>query len=61
VRTRHLRVDQHRIERGIEPKSADKPHQFKVGIARIIFTGEGKKARWWAKFGKRKLLMSLGF
>ena len=38
VCTRHLRVDQRRIERGIEPKPADKPHQFEIGRARIIFT-----------------------
>src|SRR6202022_2294741 len=43
VCTRHLRVDQHRIERGIEPKPTDKPHQFEVGIARIIFSRKGKK------------------
>src|SRR5260370_16753371 len=36
--TRHLRVDQRRIERGIEPKPADKPHQFEIGRARIILT-----------------------
>ena len=43
LRTRHLRMDQHRIEGGIEPKPTDKPHQFEVGIARIVFTREGKK------------------
>lgn len=41
-RARHLRMDQHRIKGGIEPKPTDKPHQFEVGVARIIFIGEGK-------------------
>src|ERR1700692_3177722 len=32
-----------RRETGIEPKPTDKPHQFEIFIARIIFTREGKK------------------
>src|SRR5712671_4944803 len=40
TRTRHLHIDQHRIERGIEPKPADKPHQLEIGITRIIFARE---------------------
>jgi hypothetical protein len=43
VCTRHLRVDQYRIERGIESKPADKPHQFEIGIARIVFTRESEQ------------------
>jgi len=43
ARTRHLRVDQHRVEGRIEPKPTDEPHQFEVGIARIKLAGEIKE------------------
>jgi UDP-N-acetyl-D-mannosaminuronate dehydrogenase len=43
ARARHLCVDQHRIERGIERKPTDKPHRFQAGIARIIFTRTSQK------------------
>jgi hypothetical protein len=42
-RALHLNVDQHRIERRVEPKSSDKIQQFAVFLRGLVLEGVTKE------------------